>query len=345
MMKNIQYASLFLLLSLLFGMQPLFSKMVPVPAARFAVFSKNNDQIIYLNTKNQIVKISTRTGQLLKNIPLNHYNVHPFAATPDGFKLLAYSPVGIEVIHNGTGKILRTLPYPPSAKEWIIHSVQNHSGVLLAIPFYKPFFKGYHLIHTGSGKRLHTIDITKFYPKGQRIDPEGFGFSQDRHTVAFAIRSNGKNTLHLYDIFKNIETARIKLPNVALGYNDKLKFSKNGKKILINAQYNKACLLVDTESKTVTLYPSEQYSFAGFTGNDQNLILTHTDKNKISLINLQSGKTTFSKLDLKHTFSGVQSADRSLIALAPRDFNPETPGHFLLIDANTGKLIRQLNIK
>ena len=339
-------STIFITLAFILGMQLIFAEIAPVSSARFPVFSKNNNQLIYLNRKNEIVKLNTQTGQLVKKVPLNHYAVRPFAATPDGFKLLAASPVGIEVIHNGTGKILRTLPYPPKARQAISNSVQNHSGVLLAIPIYNPLFKQYDLIHTGSGKLLHTIDVTRFYPKGQRIDAEGIGFSEDRHTVAFAIRSNGKNTLHLYDLFKKKELARIELPNVDIyGYGgDALQFSKNGKKLLIQVVNRKGYILVDLVTHSAQYLASDAYQFIGFTPDDQSLISIHQHSHNIILTNIQTGKTRKLPFKLKQqSFHAVQSIDRSLIALATDTFSSQD--HFELIDANTGKVLRQLTIQ
>ena len=80
----------------------------PPPSAHLFTLDKTNSTLSYLIGRT-IVKMNTKSGKLVKRVPIKSSEFYvPFVSTPDGYKLLVKSPKGIDVIHNGTGKIPRT---------------------------------------------------------------------------------------------------------------------------------------------------------------------------------------------------------------------------------------------
>ncbi len=106
---------------------------LPPPSAHLFTLDKTNSTLSYL-IGGTIVKINAKSGKLIKRIPIKSSEFYvPFVSTPDGYKLLVKSPKGIDVIHNGTGKILRTLSHPNNTQDWWIPPVISGDSVLMAI--------------------------------------------------------------------------------------------------------------------------------------------------------------------------------------------------------------------
>lgn len=329
-----------------------YSQAVPPPApfiAKFAVFSKDNSKLVYLKSQNNslaysIIHRNTRTGKIIKEVPVKvTNNVAPFAATPDGFKLLATNPHGISVIHNGVGKVLRTLPHPSKIKDWRFTPVQSHDGVLLAIPSIGPQFQGIYLIHTGSGKIIRTIKVSKDKSPHKLPIIRAIGFNQDRHVVAYLQRDEKDSTLHLYDIYHKKEKFSIKMPKPYYDYGQ-ISFSQNGKHLLFQRSGKKGIELIHLQKKTVKTLTYDFSSFASFTADDRNIIVILPFENSISIENISTGAVkklpiTLQRKDGDYGWGVAQSVDRKLLALpfTTRDYGKMD--QFLFIDGNTGKLL------
>jgi hypothetical protein len=197
------FIALFVLIISLFSNSILFARPMPSYAAQYSVFSRDGSQLIYVsNNPKEIIKQQARTGKIIKRIPFKlAANSTLLAPTPDGFKLLAVHSRGIDVIHNGTGKVLRTLPHPSGRYDWKGQPIkQNSDGSLLAIPSLRSASPKIYLIHTGSGKIIRTIALGK---QGKAWNPTNyigsFGFSDNKRLLAYTLYSSGKPTLNLYD--------------------------------------------------------------------------------------------------------------------------------------------------
>lgn len=329
-------------------------------SAKHMVFSKDNSQLTFLGVnpksyKTEIVKMDTKKGIISKRIPLVlKNNPSVFAATPDGFKLLATSPQGISVIHNGTGKILRTLPYPSNVKDWRFIPVQSHDGVLLAIPSVSQNSGKILLIHTGSGKIIRTVDLLKGEKWIPHLKVGAIGFNHNRRILAYTTYAVNESTLHIYDINKQEELFKIDIREPNSFHYETIHFNKNGNKLTISAHNHKSIKLVDLPSKVVTKLNYPYSSFAGFTSDD-NLIIVQPVETKITIRNLKTGKTTNNLIKLESTnnlgvirrygWKVTQSLDKSLLALPFTSSDFKKVDNILLIDAKTGRLLRHLEGK
>lgn len=344
-----------LICSIIFASEAVLARTpTPTYGAMFPVFSRNNAQLIYLDNpyfqnNPSIKKISIKDGSVLKTIPLklNKQRV-PFAATPDGFKLLASSPKGIAVIHNGTGKVLRTLPYPDKNRHIDPNTYQQSpDGVLLAIPSISPNSRKILVIHTGSGKLQYTIDLLKGekwvrYPKVR-----GMGFSPKRRYLAYVFEASRKSTLHVYDLYKKSEILRLKLSGKAIDQG-KIQFSKNGTHLIFRGINIKNIALVNVSEKSLKTLDTGYYDYAGFTPDDNNLIIIQSYQKRVLIKNIKTGKTSViaTKFEYKEGYYGslhtIQSADRSLLLMPLQTNDPNKINQFLLINGQNGRVLRQL---
>ena len=324
--------------------------------AKHPIFSKDNTKLIYLNSQNnrhayKIIQMNTKTGKVIKTVPVKSLNgLSAFAATPDGFKVLAMNPHGFGVIHNGTGKLLRMLPHPSKIKDWRFTPVQSHDGVLLAIPSIGPPAQKIFLIHTGSGKVIRSIDVSSkkktadFLPIIRSI-----GFNQDRHKVAYLQQDKNSSSLHIYDIYQENEILIIKLPKPYYDYG-KITFSKNGQNILLYNYGTKGITLVDIIKQSVKTLNYDNSSFVGFTADDKNIIIIQPFANSVSIQNIATGVVKRHSIKLKtnegdYGWRTVQSADRTKLALPFKTQNYAKIDRFLILDGNMGQLIRELKAK
>ena len=354
-MKNKTLLTKFLIICIsIFSFQGLLSKSFSVFNAEYVVFSKDKSQLIYLSrqqngNKTSIIKTSVKDGAILKNIPLKLNNqLIPFAATPDGFKFLATSPPGIAVIHNGTGKVLRTLPYPTKLNHvdpFLFQ--QSQDGVLLAMPVMIPNSGKIYLIHTGSGKLQHTVDVLKGEKWSRHPTIQGIGFSQKRRYIAYVYQTSDQSILRVYDLYKKVETLRLKLPYTK-HQSGEIQFSKNGRYLLFSAVNLTQTSLIDLKQQSVKTVATGYYDFAGFPPDDQNLIFIQSRKNKVLVKNIKTGKTTIRAIKFQNKNSSyvtsrvIQSADRSMIALSSRTSNHKKVNQFLLINGSSGQLLREI---
>ncbi len=338
------------LLVALFLHQTLLARTPPPSfSAQFVTFSKDNSRLTYLaNDRKQIniVKMDVATGKIIKKVPYtNSRRSTPFAATPDGFKFLASGPKGIDVIHNDTGKVLRTLPHPAKMRDWRFASIQSEDGVLLAVPSISPNLRKIYLLHTGTGKVVHTIDLLKD-EKWQRYPSiNAIGFNHKRNLIAYEIQADGRSILHLYDIYKRAEVFRVE---IAYGNHEygKIAFSKNGKYLIVTAVNRKSIQLVNLQTHAVQDLKYTYASFANF-NRDDNVIILQYHSNTATVHNVATGKKQTKPLKFnraKGIYGGgyTQSADRSLIALPFRSQNPKNAHQFLIMNAQTGQIIRAI---
>ena len=323
-------------------------------SAKFPVFSKDNSKLIYLHSQNNshaynIIHLSTQTGDVIKNVPVKvSNNFIPFAATPDGFKLLAKNAHGIGVIHNGTGKVLRTLPHPSKIRDWRFTPVQSHDGVLLAIPSIGPQLQQLYLIHTGSGKVIRTIPISKKLSPNALPIIRAVGFNHNRHVLAYLQRDEKNSTLHIYDIYQQKEMLSIKMPKPYYDYGD-ISFSQNGQYLLFRTYGKKGITLLDLRQKTAKILQYDFSTYAGFTPDNKNIIIIQPFANSISIQNLTTGliKRTAFVFDKDEGKFGeeevIPSADKKLLALPYATYDYKKMDRFLVLDGNTGKLIRAIS--
>lgn len=327
-----------------------FSPMYPV-------FSRNNEQLVYISNpyninKAKIIKISTKNGAILKSVPLRlSSRVKVFAATPDGFKFLATSPTGIAVIHNGTSKVLRTLPYPSKYQHNAYSFRQSDDGVLLAIPSITSKSRKINVIHTGTGKLMYVIDLLKNQKWVRYPTIRAIGFSHKRRYLAYVYETSDIFTLHVYDLYKKAETLKLQIP--AQKYDEgEIRFSKNGNYLIFTGINMKQLFLLDLKKRSLQTLKLGYSAFTGFTPDDQKLILVQFYKKRILLKNIKTGKEIVRPTNFEQqqgTYASgtsiVQSADRSLLALPIRSLNYENINNFLLVNAQNGQVLRQIKAK
>ncbi len=316
----------------------------PPPSAHLFTLDKTNTTLSYLIGET-IVKVNTKSGKLIKRIPIKLSEFYvPFASTPDGYKLLVKSPKGIDVIHNNTGKVLRTLPHPNNAQDWWIEPVISSNSVLMAIAD-KDQSKIY-LVHTGSGKITRTIQVKNI---SKDTEVKAMAFSNNNRLIAYRTETKRKNTLHVYDINNNIETAAIPLAETRTSdiygfYGNHIKFNKNGKQII---SYSASMpylgiQLIDLQNQHVTKLKTGDFSFAAFSKDTKKITIVNFNQRLIRNYKLQTGqyeKTVFQVQP--HTgfpTIAVQSNDGAQIILAS-----SYGRNFIIIDSNTGRVIRTIN--
>jgi hypothetical protein len=267
------------------------------------------------------------------------------APTPDGFKLLAVHANGIDVIHNGTGKVLRTLPHPSGRYDWKgLPIKQNIDGSLLAIPSLRQAAPKIYLIHTGTGKIIRTINLVK---NGQRWTPStiigSIGFSDNKRLLAYTLYHGGKGTLFLYDISKQQAVTGIGITNTTDTLQEMLHFNRNNKKIVISAINQHYITLVDIEKRTQKTLAYSYSCFADFSADNKRLFIVQSHKNLITIKYLVTGKQQQLKLP-QHTvghFSTVtQGYNKALLALPLHRLSAKDASPFLVINTRTGKVLR-----
>ncbi len=335
-----------------------FIQAMPPPvrfSPKFPVFSKDSSTLIYLKSQNinqaySIIHRNTQTGALIKEVPIKvKHDMAPFAATPDGFKLLAKNAGGIGVIHNGTGKLLRTLPYPSKIRDWRFIPVQSYDGVLLAIPSISPQAQTIYLIHTGSGKVIRKIAISKQQKENRLPIIRAIGFKQNRHELAYLQQDDKSASLHIYDIYRKKERLQIKLPKPYYDYGT-ITYNHNGNMLLINTNDKKGLDIIDLNKKLVTTLPISNSSFAGFTLDNKQLMVFRPVDNKISLVNIKTGGIkTFPFIFLRNGnefgWEVVQNRQRTKLALPISTYNYKHIERFLILDGQTARELKDINVK
>ena len=327
------------LILVLFISSVLFAR-APTPSysAQHSVFSRDGSQLIYVNSlAKEIVKIQTKTGRIIKRIPFKLANGSTLLApTPDGFKLLSVHSKGIDVIHNGTGKVLRTLPHPSGRYDWRgMVTQQNYDGSLLAIPSIRNTNPKIYLIHTGTGKIIRQIKLS------QRGKIDSIRFSDNKRLLAYTQYSKDGRKIYLYDINQQKQRMSLNIKYSGNTYREMIHFNQNNKKLLISGINQTAIQLIDIDKQTVTTLNYPYSSFTNFSADNKNLVIVQPHRNTITMRNLTTGKQQINRLSTsKSDYFPViiQSSSKAVLALPKRSLKRKETDSFLWINAQTGKV-------
>ncbi len=318
----------------------LLDAKTPLPsyAAQYSVFSGDGSQLIYVNAMGtEIIKIQVKTEKIIKRIPFKLKTGSTLLApTPDGFKLLAVHSKGIDVIHNGTGKVLRTLPHPSGQYDWRGGVIQqNSNGSLLAIPSMRNNSSPkIYLIHTGSGKIIRQIKLL------QRGKIGSIGFSPNKRLLAYTQYGHKKLTLYLYDISQQKQHMRMEIITTGDSYQEMIHFSRNNQQLVLSGINQKTVKLIDIKQKTIKQLPYPYSSFTDFSADNKSLLIIQPHKNTLTLRNIATGKQQINRLSANKTdyfATVIQARNKTLLALPKRNAKPKETASFLWIDARTGK--------
>ena len=225
--------------------------------------------------------------------------------------------------------------------------MQSRDGVILGVASLTPQSRKIDLVHTGSGKIVHSVDLLKGEKWTRYPKVKGLGFSYDRRLLAYEFQSLNKASLHLYDIYKKKEIFRVDLPAPIRDHNfTEIKFSKNGQFLVLSAADKKGITLVNLHNQSVHTLNYDYSDFVGFNPDDK-LIIVQSHKNRISIFNTQTGQVTsqpfkFQTHNGRYTGAITQSADRSILALAIRIMDPSKINQLALINTRTGQLLRRI---
>ncbi len=183
-------------------------------------FSKDSAQLLYITNrfgqgqrspKPEIRFVHSQSGKPMRTTTLgiNPQKQLVMGFTPDGFKLAVLEAKGLSILHNQTGKTLRTLPVPnlptPAVRYRPIQAITNLSGT-------QQVFKAngkdqLNVIHTGSGKLIAEVELPSRYYRAS-------GMSQDGRLVAYLMRGdNTQHEFHLYDVYTKKAKITLYIPN------------------------------------------------------------------------------------------------------------------------------------
>lgn len=176
-------------------------------------FSQDSSQILYLSDADSKPAIHFLNSQNGKETRITQLTINPqqqrvMGFTPDGFKLAVLEQVGLSILHNQTGKTLRTLPVPalptPVTQYRPTEAITNASGTQQL--FHATHPARLHVVHTGNGKLLATITL----PVAKLL---GMGMSADGRTVAYLTAGkNGQGDVHLYDMYQQKVSKTLNIP-------------------------------------------------------------------------------------------------------------------------------------
>lgn len=319
----------------------------PAFAPQMSVFSRNGAQLIFVNAVgNEIITQHTLTGKIIKRTPFTlAAGSTLLAPTPDGFKLLAAHAKGIDVIHNGTGKVLRTLPHPSGRYDWKGLAIkQNADGSLLAIPSLRNTAPKIYLIHTGTGKIIRTINLVNNAQRWRSDTKIGsLGFSDNKRFLAYTLYRQGNAILSLYDINQQKAMGDIEIKHTTKTAQETLHFNRNNNKIVISGIHQRHISVLDLKKKTQNLLTYPYSCFTHFSADNKSLLIIQPYKNSIILRNIATGKQQQHTLprDTAHAFASViQSNNKAFLALALRSASLKDVARFLVINAQTRKVLR-----
>lgn len=242
----------------------------PAPTSiQHLAFSNDFSQILYISnrsaaTTSLVNVVDAKTGVAAASTQLS-VKQRILGFTPDGFKTAVLEPKGLSILHNKTGKVLRTLKVPslPWPNQYGAEvAITNKSGT--AQLFHTANKRMLNVVHTGNGRVLVGITL----PAGAL---RSMGISQDGRTVAYAQEKSAVETqLHLYDTYQKKVTKRISLPRLA-GPTSRIgavSFSPKGKHLLVGTT------LIDLADESVSnVVPSKGSVPAVFTPNGRYLLV------------------------------------------------------------------------
>ena len=329
-----------------------FSRTVfatPLSYADNITFNSATSQLIYTNPKgSQLTAIDTRMAKVLRKIELPlPKQALMIGATPDGFKLLYLDKKGLSVIHNGTGKVLRTLAHPRGYQAIYNRRLmaQNTNGSLIAIPYKRGNNITLFMMHTGSGKIINQVEL----PASRYALPnpiEAIAFSKNNRLLAYTRHSaddKGRmgSTLYIYDLYAKKELQSIFLPihryNHQKNTSNRLQFSQDGQNILL--LFPNKITLVDRKTETIKDIIVANAD-AVFNANSQYVIYKSKTSNPM-MINVRNGKVhKIATYPANHQQSRalVQSGNKRFIAIPLLS----QQASFLIINGQTGAFVRLL---
>lgn len=319
-------------------------------------FSKDSAQIFYISNRfgqgqrspKPVVRfIHSQTGMPMGSteLKINPQKQLVMGFTPDGFKLAVLGDKGLSILHNKTGKTLRTLPVPnlptPAVRYRPIQAVTNLSGT-------QQVFKAYNkdllnVIHTGSGKLIAEVELpSRFY--------RASGMSENGRLVAYLMRGdNTQHEFHLYDVYTKQAKTTLYIPNdgkkpqsgpIVLSPDGKFAVAES---TLIDLTTNRNILL----PKAVKLPIDSTAAIpAIFTANKRYLLLPQRNNTMIrfDLVTKQQHPINFK---LPGHCKGASAYDSSpngvWIALGHQcNVGTEKADYISLLNAKTGQFIRNL---
>ncbi|HIO92446.1 MAG TPA: hypothetical protein EYG68_06315 [Leucothrix mucor] len=329
----------------------------PLFYADNVTFNKSGSQLIYTNPAASLLTvIEARTGKILRQLKLKNLpkNALMIGATPDGFKLLYLDAKGLSVIHNGTGKVLRTLAHPHGYQAVYKRHLmaQNTNGSLIAIPYKHGNKYTLFMIHTGSGKVIHQLALPVLRPANQN-PIEAITFSVNNRLLAYTRHSRDDkgragSMLHIYDLYAKKELQAIFLVNHRYRNHagampipsNRIQFSRDNQKIAL--VFPDKVTVVDSKTGSFNDFPARNAD-AVFNSNNQSLIYKSSLAGTSPIIiNMRSGKNQ--KMPLtpamkKQSLAFIQSADKRWIAI-PLLNKKNGAADFLVLNGQTGALVK-----
>ena len=311
-------------------------------AIQQVAFSNDSSQVLYLSNfsaaKASMVNfVSLKTGETTATTQLS-VKTRIMGFTPDGFKTAVLEPKGLSILHNKTGKVLRTLKVPslPWPNQYAAGpAITNKSGT--AQLFHSANKRMLNVVHTGNGRVLAAIKL----PVGTL---SAMGITQDGRTVAYVLDvSAAKRQLHLYDTYQKKVTKSLDLPKLigsSFGIGT-ISFSPKGKYALAGNS------LVELATDSVTnITRNEDRTPATFTPNGRYLLVPMANS-QLLRYDLRSKQKKGISLGLPKTCQPSQAADISpngkFIAYGSRCTRENNGAGFIsILNAADGSFVKKL---
>jgi len=319
-------------------------------------FSKDSSQLLYISNRSgqglrspkPVIRfIHSQSGMPMRStaLSINPQKQLLMGFTPDGFKLAMLDDKGLSILHNQTGKTLRTLPVPnlptPAVRYRPIQAVTNASGT-------QQLFKAtgkdlLDIVHTGTGKLIAQVQLPS---RNYRAS----GMSKDGRIIAYLMRSdNTQYEFHLYDIYaKKVKTTLYIPNNGKKPQSGPIVLSSDGKfavaeSTLIDLTTSRSILLPEAVRLPID---STAAIPAIFTANNRYLLLPQKNNTMIrfDLVTKRQHPINF-KLPghCKSATAYDVSANGAWIALGHQcNVGRETADYISLLNAKTGQFIRNL---
>lgn len=319
-------------------------------------FSKDSSQVLYISNRSgqgqrsptPVIRfIHSQSGMPMSATKLvfNPQKQLIMGFTPDGFKLAVLGDNGLSILHNKTGKTLRTLPVPnlptPAVRYRPIQAISNKSGT-------QQLFKAdrkdrLNVVHTGTGKLIAEVELpSRLY--------RASGMSEDGRLVAYLLRGdNTQHEFHLYDIYTKQAKATLYIPaNGKKPENGPIILSPDGKfaiaeSTLIDLTTSQSILLPEAVKLPID---STAAIPAIFTANKRYLLLPQKN-NSLIRFDLVTKQQHPINLKLPGHCKGSTAYDQSpngaWIALGHQcNVGAEPTDYITLLNAKTGQFIRNL---
>ena len=307
-------------------------------------FSHDSSQVLYLSNyatakASTVNFVSLKTGEVTGTTQLSVKD-RIMGFTPDGFKTAVLEPKGLSILHNKTGKVLRTLKVPslPWPNQYAAGpAITNKSGT--AQLFHSANKRVLNVVHTGNGRVLAAIKL----PAGTL---SAMGISQNGRTVAYVqIISAANSQLHLYDTYQKKVTKRLDLvtqPSQSLTV-DTISFGAKGKYLLAGTK------LVDLTTDSITqITRSDDTVPATFTPNGRFLLVAFGN-NQLVRYDLNNKQKKGISLGLPTTCRVSQAADISpngkFIAYGSRCSRGNNGAGFIsILNGADGSFVKKLTL-